>query len=465
MRVAAAAAALFVFVQPALGHGFENRYEQSLPSWLFFAGSVLTVVVSFALVSVFASRRRESSYRAMRLAATPLRFVQSPRVVRATRAGVVFVFAVGILVGTIGPQEYDANLYTLLVWVVWWVGYTFSVILVGNTWPVVNPWLTVYEWMVVLVGDDPSLGRDYRWGALPALLMLFGFGWLEFVSPVSTSPRSMVAVTVAYSAVTWAGMLVYGRSAWVDSADPFARLYRYLGKFAPLSSENGGELRMYGVRLVESDDSLDASGALAFVVVILYLVTFDGFVATPAWRALALWVPQVPVPLAVTTVLMVAGLAAFVEAYLTFARLINRAAGTSFSDLRIARRFALSLLPIAIAYQISHYYVLLLQQGQLLVPALADPFGLGWNLLGLGAFEPSKQLPFLSVELLWQSQVVLVVVGHVVAVWVAHHIALDVFADRQQAVKSQLPMMGLMIVYTMLSLWILTLPVIEPPLP
>lgn len=465
-RALAIIAALSIFAQPALAHGFGNRYESALPTWLFYVGSVLAVLVSFIIVSIFVGSDRESfSYRARQLPASLLRFITNEPVAQATRGGAVLLFVIGILAGVTGPQEYNTNLYTLLVWVVWWIGYTFSVILIGNTWPVVNPWKTVYEWMVALVGHDPSLRREYRWDKLPALIMLFGFGWLEIVSPVSASPRDMALLTVVYSAVTWTGMFVYGKEVWISNADPFTELYRYLGKFAPLSSENGGEVRMYGVGLIEREDSLEATGALSFLVVILYLVTFDGFLATPAWRELVRWLPGAPMPFVVTTGLMLAGLVAFIEAYLTFTRLINHAAETSFSDLQIARRFALSLLPIAIAYQVSHYYIYLLLQGQLLVLALADPFGVGWNLLGGSGFEPSAQLPFLSVQFVWQSQIVFIVFGHVVAVWVAHHIALEMFGNRRQAIKSQLPMMGFMVAYTMLSLWILTLPVIEPSLP
>jgi hypothetical protein len=53
---------------------------------------------------------------------------------------------------------------------------------------------------------------------------------------------------------------------------------------------------------------------------------------------------------------------------------------------------------------------------------------------------------------------VLIVAGHVIAVVLAHAVALRVFGAR--AVASQLPLMALMVAYTTLSLWILAQPVV-----
>jgi hypothetical protein len=51
--------------------------------------------------------------------------------------------------------------------------------------------------------------------------------------------------------------------------------------------------------------------------------------------------------------------------------------------------------------------------------------------------------------------------GHVIAVYLAHLVALRLLEDRQKALQSQLPMLALMILYTVFSLWILSQPVIE----
>lgn len=449
-----------------LGHGANSRYELALPRWLFLAGGAGVVVVSFVVVSVFAGSERGSfSYSAKRLAGTPLNVLSHPVLIGFARLTAVGLLVLGVLSGLFGPEGFNDNFLTNLVWVGWWVGYTFTVIFLGNTWPVLNPWKTIYEWVTAAIGHAPTLDREYTLGNVPIFMLFIGFAWLEVIAPFSESPRWLAAIVLAYSAYLWVGMTVYGKTTWLEEADPFTRLYHYLGKFAPLSLADGGEVRMYGVGLVPDEESLYRTGALAFLIAVLYSVTFDGFIATPEWRTIAESAPDLPVPYLVSTLLMLAGLVLFVVAYIAFAWLIKLAADETLDALTVARRFALSLLPIAIVYQVSHFYTFLLIQGQYLVLSLVDPLGLGWTLPGLAGHEPSSQLPFVSVSFVWQSQVVLIVLGHIVAVWVAHQIALDVYPDRWRAIKSQIPMMGLMVVYTMLSLCILTRPVLDPTLP
>jgi hypothetical protein len=55
---------------------------------------------------------------------------------------------------------------------------------------------------------------------------------------------------------------------------------------------------------------------------------------------------------------------------------------------RLAAAYAFSLVPIALAYQMAHYYTYLLIQGQMIISLVSDPLGWGWNLFGTADFEP-----------------------------------------------------------------------------
>ncbi len=61
----------------------------------------------------------------------------------------------------------------------------------------------------------------------------------------------------------------------------------------------------------------------------------------------------------------------------------------------------------------------------------------------------------------WYSQVALIVGGHVLAVYLAHAVALRMAPDPKLALRGQLPMVALMVLYTVASLWILSQPVVE----
>jgi hypothetical protein len=125
----------------------------------------------------------------------------------------------------------------------------------------------------------------------------------------------------------------------------------------------------------------------------------------------------------------------------------------------LARRFVFSLLPISIAYHIAHYFSYLFNGGQLIIPLLSDPFGFGWDLLGTTSYKPDIGL--VGPILQWYVAVAAIIVGHVIAVYVAHLIALATFGDRRVALRSQLAILILMVGYTMLSLWILSQPIVE----
>lgn len=61
----------------------------------------------------------------------------------------------------------------------------------------------------------------------------------------------------------------------------------------------------------------------------------------------------------------------------------------------------------------------------------------------------------------WYTSVVVIVLGHVLAMYVGHRLALERFAERRTARRSQYPLAALMVAYTMLSLWILAQPIVE----
>jgi len=58
----------------------------------------------------------------------------------------------------------------------------------------------------------------------------------------------------------------------------------------------------------------------------------------------------------------------------------------------------------------------------------------------------------------WYAQVILIVLGHVIAVYLSHLRAGERFRNAQRALLSQYPMLVLMVAYTVVSLSILAAP-------
>ena len=66
-----------------------------------------------------------------------------------------------------------------------------------------------------------------------------------------------------------------------------------------------------------------------------------------------------------------------------------------------------------------------------------------------------------NARFVWITSVIAIVLGHIIAVYLAHVMALRSFRDNRAALLSQIPMLFLMVGYTMISLWILAQPVVE----
>jgi hypothetical protein len=156
----------------------------------------------------------------------------------------------------------------------------------------------------------------------------------------------------------------------------------------------------------------------------------------------------------------------FLSVYLAFSFLMVRAsrprekgASGHYTTTALASHFVLSLVPIAIAYHLAHYVSFLFVAGQLVIPLASDPFGFGWNLLGTADYRINAGL--IGARFAWYASVSSVVVGHVIAVYLAHVLALRGFEKRRSALLSQYPMLALMVFYTFAGLWILAQPIVE----
>src|SRR5215470_534601 len=129
------------------------------------------------------------------------------------------------------------------------------------------------------------------------------------------------------------------------------------------------------------------------------------------------------------------------------------------SPLAIARSFALTLVPIAIGYHFAHYFTFLLIQGQYIIPLASDPFGFGWNLFGTAGHRVN--IAIVGARFAWFAAVTAILAGHIAAVYLAHLKAMQTIGVRRAALRSQVPLTTLMVVYTFISLSILAEPIAE----
>jgi len=418
-------------------------------------GAGATLVVTFAVMALFV--------REVRLPRIPL-FRIPPFFLASLRWIAALVFLITLCAGFFGAQDPYRNLIPTVVWVLWWVGFAFACALVVDLWAIANPLRTLFPSFLSLNFPCPA------WlGAWPAVLLFLGFAWAELVWRDNDVPSFLACALLAYAVLTWAGMLLFGRDTWLARGEAFTIAFGILGRFAPLEVA-AAELRLRppGAGLLTGE--APSFSMLVFVLLMLATVTFDGFLETPLYQQFATEMQQrfsgalftlSELGLAETEVVATLALAAFpalfLAAYWLAAWAMARLAGAP-SVVPVACAFVLSLVPIAVAYHLSHYFSLLVTAGQFIVPLASDPFGFGWDLFGTAGYK--VDLGILSPYVFWYSAVTLIVAGHAIAVFVAHLGALRLFGNRASAAASQVPMIALMIAYTTLSLWILAQPIV-----
>jgi len=128
--------------------------------------------------------------------------------------------------------------------------------------------------------------------------------------------------------------------------------------------------------------------------------------------------------------------------------------GEGHTPRELAGKFAHTLIPIAFAYALAHYFSLLVFQGQAMAHLISDPLGHGSDLFGTSRTGINYNL--ISAEGIWYAQVAALVIGHVSGLVLAHDRAVDMYRDVRDAVRSQYWMLVVMVGFTSLGLWLLS---------
>ena len=391
------------------------------------------------------------------------------RVLRSRGLRVVLgAVSAGLLVLTfltalIGEPSSAVNFAPTFVLVIFWLGLVPVQVLFGNVWQVLNPWLAVADavawvWRKLGLEWTPPLAYPERLGVWPAAFALFCFAALELAYVEPSSPRALALAIALYSYAMWFGMAAFGRKAWDEHGNGFTVYFGLLARIAPFGERDGRlVVRMPFSGLAGAERT---PGMLAFIAVMLGSVGYDGLSRSPFWLDLRAELERpylVDAPR--TAELLATGLALagilgctllVALAYLGATKLAERMVE---SDRPLAAEFLQSLVPIALVYAVAHYFTLLVIQGQYAWPLASDPFGFGWDLFGSVDYAPNIA-PF-SPNTVWYVQVGSLVAGHVAGLAVAHDRAVTILPERD-ALRSQYAMLGLMVLYTIGGLWLLS---------
>jgi hypothetical protein len=342
------------------------------------------------------------------------------------------------------------------------------VVILGNVWSALSPWraaANAVAWIWARAGQSWT-PFDYpeRLGRWPAAALLFAFTALELAYPYASSPRSLALAIAIYSWITWLGMITFGRVAWTENGEAFAVYFGLLSRISAFYVRERDDREpevMVRLPLSGLAGREGRPGTVPFLAVMLGSVAFDGFSRTTWWQErlfsidaeLGLDRPRLA-DLAITALNIAGLLGAVALVALLFQIAVAGARLTSERRDSLTGHFVTSLVPIALAYAVAHYFSLLVLQGQAAWRLASDPFGFGWDLFGTRDFQ--SRLDVLSPNTIWYVQVASLVVGHVLGLMLAHDRAVALFRRPRTALRTQYAMLALMIAYTVGGLWLLS---------
>ncbi len=439
--------------QAAAAHGTGSRTDLPLPAWQMAWAAAFSVIISFVALGTFWDKPRLAA------AATGRRIVSllspSARLVKGA-CKLIGVAALALVISAAwwGKPTPAVNIAptAFLIW--FWVGLQLVSVLVGDVWSAFNPYRTIADAAASLkarIANTPMSaethgagGRYVGWVAVGAIA---AYLWFELAYHSTDSPRSVAVFLTGYSAVMLAGAGVFGRG-WVRSADGFAVLFGKISLIAPVYRDDSGDLRL---RTPLSGLTTLRGGlySAAFILTVLGATTFDGFTRSSIWLDLAGdltgWESAYMSTLGLAVIIALVAML-----YMLAVKAMAVVTGDSIRDL--AEAFAPTLVPIVVAYAFAHYFSALLLDGQLLINLLSDPFGHGWDLFGTRDYAINWTLVS-PAEIAWV-QAVSIALGHVAAVAAAHDLAIDRY-ERETALRSQYPMLAVMVAYTVIGLLLL----------
>jgi hypothetical protein len=448
-----------------IAHGIGGVKDLPVPGWLFLYGAAVVLVASFVALTTLWKRPHFDAARRGRPLAPAVQRVLLSRALRVVFGSIGFGLLVFVAVAALfGDRNETRNLAPTFVYVFFWLGLVPVVALVGNVWSILNPWRAAADGAAALWARagrtwEPLLDYPERLGRWPAAVLLFAFTALELAYTDPADPRRLALAIYLYSMVTWIGMIIFGRRAWLVNGEAFTVYFGLLARIAPLGVRRRAAARHVVLRapLVGLARKETRAGSLAFVAVMLGSVAFDGFSRTTAWGDLRASVfAAAPGSFEVVGIVLNLGglLGAVVLVALAYLGAVWTANAFARDTRSLTGAFVPSLVPIALVYVVAHYFSLVVIQGQVGVRLASDPLGWDWNVFGTADFRPN--LMPLSPNTIWYVQVVSLVVGHVAGLLVAHDRAVALFRSATTALTTQLAMLALMVLYTVGGLWVLS---------
>jgi hypothetical protein len=453
-------------------HALVARQDLPIPAWLFAWGASIVLIASFFALSVAWRKPRFEEAHWRPLGAGLARLLLSRPV--QVLCGLLGVFLLGVAVysGLRGSEAPDRNFALTFLFVTTWLGFPFFSALFGDIFRPVNPWRAIGRTFGAgfraIAGQRPAhLSYPEKLGRWPAAIGLLAVVWLEIVYgssggvAVGLAPSAAATAALVYSGYTLAMMALFGVEEWCERGEIFSV---YFGMFSQLGCFGVEDGRLGRRRpLAAATHWATLPGSAAVVIASIASTSFDGGqegAFKSAIESVFNWFVDRGVGLTASlrltdTIFILLCFAGVALVYLLGVRGMRTIRGAPpLATLRIG--FAHTLIPIALAYLVAHYFSLFVFQEQAqFTYLLSDPLGTASTDL-FGTASGGIDFRLLSANAIWYVQVGALVVGHVLGLTLAHDRALVFWPDYRRAARSQYWMLAVMVAFTCFGLYLLS---------
>jgi hypothetical protein len=441
-------------------HGLVGRTDLPIPKWLFGWAAAIVLVLSFAALAALWPKPELQEPRGRHWFRMP-RFVEPLVGLIGVASFVAVVYS-----GLAGAQDSQSNLAPTIIYVHFWVGMAVVSAIFGDVFRALNPWRAIARFIAWIANrvsrEEMPAPLEYpKWlGRWPAAISILFFTWVELAYVNRDDPSQLAIMALAYAAVQLIGMSFYGIETWENRADGFQVLwttYSRLSAFVRRGQDVWIRPPLNGAPALDT-----VPGTVAVLVVAIGTTSFDGFSNGPLWASLGPDISKFWGDLGFSLTVRgelasTVGLVGMVLLVGLFYRLGIRgmtSVGEGHTTEELSRKFAHTLVPIAFAYAVAHYFSLLAYQGQAIAYLISDPLGHGSNLFGTA--DAGINYNVVHATGIWYVQVGALVVGHICGLILAHDRALAIYRKPSEAIRSQYWMLIVMIGFTSLGLWLLS---------
>ncbi|MEL6648710.1 MAG: hypothetical protein AAFQ05_13655 [Pseudomonadota bacterium] len=441
----------------AWSHAAEQGFVLLLPTDIYISAGVASVALTIVLIALLPARLAELIFASK--AVLP-RFPATVQHGASLLATALLAFAVWR--GFTGPRDPLSNPLPLMIWTFWWVGLVSLQGLIGNHWRYSNPWTGIAATLARATGTGAPFRYPRALGHWPAVVIFLGFAAFLLADPAPADPARLAAFAGLYWYVAFLGLVLFG-PAWMVRAEPFTVMMRAYGRMGLLGAQGARVgVGLWGWQSLRG--AVPHVSLAVFILILLGTGSFDGLNETFFWLDLLginpLEFPGRSAVIGQNLLGLLATNAALIAAFAACLWLGETIAGSGRSLRHAFCLFAPSILPIAIAYHVAHYLTSFMVDGQYFLKVLNDPMGRGAEVLGFGDFYVTTgffNTPA-TVKAIWLTQAGAVVVGHVVAILMAHALAMRDQNNTRRAVLGQAPLAAFMVAYTFFGLWLLASP-------